>query len=370
MTYLNTTRRDALVGIGAAASLAACDPAERAKAAAAGPKLGVALVGLGWHAEEHLVPALRATQRCRLTALVSSDEAKRAQWGRKYDVPAANLYGYDDFERIAANGAIDIMYIMVPNGLHARFAIQAAQAGKHVLCEKPMAVSVEQCESMIDASRRAGRQLGVAYRCQFSRHHIEMVRLARERVFGHPRLITAKIGYPLPAQAREAGDWRLKRSLAGGGVLLEQGIYAVQAARYLSGEEPVEVAGFEASIDRVTFAEVEDTILWKMRFPSGLLASCAASYSAPMNQLWVGAEDGHFELAPAFDAQSVDGRTSRGALSAPSVNQFAAQLDHFARCIQESRPNALSGEEGLRDARVIEAIYRSVAEGRAVQLST
>jgi hypothetical protein len=221
------------------------------------------------------------------------------------------------------------------------------------------------CEAMIAASRSAGKYLAVAYRLQYSPHHREMVRLARERVYGPVQLMQANIGFGI-----EDDDWRLRRELAGGGVLLEQGVYAVQATRSLNGFPPVEVLGHESKSDAKRYAEVEESAVWTMRFPDGAIAHCGASYSMRMNRLWAGAAEGFFELEPAYTYDNLRGQSTGGKIDASQVNQFALQLDDFARFIRDGVPPVLnSGEEGLQDLRIIDAIYQSIREGRPVAVT-
>src|SRR5688572_15175028 len=355
MTEWMTSRREVLLGIGAAASVMACG---RGAPDGQGTKLGVALVGIGDLAQSQVIPAIRRTGRCRLAGLVSGGSDKLRDLGGRFDVAENALYSYDDFDRIAENPDIDIVYILLPNAMHAEFAVRAAQAGKHVLCEKPLAVTVAEGEAMIAASRTAGKYLAVAYRLQYSPHHREMVRLARDQVYGPVQLVQANIGFGI-----EDGDWRLKRKLAGGGVLLEQGVYAVQAARSLNGYPPVEVFAHESKSDPKRYAEVEESAHWTMRFPDGAIAHCAASYSMRMNRLWAGAAEGFFELEPAYTYDNLRGTSSGGKIDAAQVNQFALQLDDFARCVQQEAPPELnSGEQGLHDLRIIQAIYQSIRE--------
>ncbi|TYT26945.1 Gfo/Idh/MocA family oxidoreductase [Luteimonas viscosa] len=332
-----------------------------------GPRmLGVALCGLGSLGEHQIAPALRKTRYCRLAGLVSGTPASVARFQDRYGVPHRSVYRYDDMHRMADDPAIDIVYVATPNALHADHAIAAARAGKHVFCEKPLEVSVERCQRMIDACRDAGRQLGTAYRCQYDPHHLECIRLVRERVFGAPIVVQA--GFSI--DVGRAGQWRLRHALAGGGALMDVGIYALQATRYLTGEEPVEVGAMETKTDPVKFAEVDETMAWTARFPSGVLAHCSTSYrGAGIQGLRVNAERGWFELDPAFFYDGNHGRRSDGVgIRYPPIDLFAAELDDFALAILEGRPARVPGEEGLRDVRIMEAIYASARSGRTVRL--
>jgi glucose-fructose oxidoreductase len=283
-------RREVLIGVGAAAGLAACGVTEDSSQA----KVGVAVLGIGELALNTIIPGIQESANCRLTGLISSSIDKLRELGAQFNVPVSGQYLYDDLERIADNPDIDFVYIAVPNALHAEYSIRAARAGKHVLCEKPMAVTVEQCEAMIAASAAAGKQLAVNYRFQFDPRYLEMQRLAREEVFGMAKLYRASIGFPLPRE-----DWRLSRDMSGG-LLMEQGVYAVSTACDMAGETPVEIVAHAAKSDPERFAEVEESIYWSMQFPSGAVAQCFTSYTVRMNELRVDAVSGYFELNPAY----------------------------------------------------------------------
>jgi predicted dehydrogenase len=349
------TRRSVLVA-GAASALTSCRLGDRG--------LGVAVVGLGGVATGQILPALRDTKHCHLAALVSSSADKLREEGAKYGISEDSLYTYDEFDRIAMNPSVDIVHIALPNALHAEYAIRAARAGKHVLCEKPLAASVAQAQAMIAASNAAGKYLAVAYRTHHSRHHEALRRLAREQTFGRLKCIRASIGFGIE------DDWRLDLSLAGGGVLLEQGVYAVNTARNLVGALPVEVFGHQFTTDPARYSEVEESVMWTMRFDGGEIAQCAASYSMPMNALWVGASRGMFELDPAYSYGDVRGFSSAGAIAADSVNQFVEQADDFAFRIRNGVSlEGNSGDQGLVDLHIIDAVYKSIAAGEPVAVA-
>ena len=329
-------------------------------------KLGFAICGLGKLSTDQIAPALMKTKHCRLAGIVTGTPAKAQAWQAKYGLDTRSVYSYDTMHRMAENRDIDVVYVVTPNALHARDTIAAAKAGKHVFCEKPLEISVERCQQMIDACRQAGRMLGTAYRCQFDPHHLECIRLARERVFGALNIIQA--GFAIDVGG--PGQWRLKRELAGGGALMDVGIYALQATRYLSGEEPVLVSAVETKTDPRRFAEVDESMVWTTRFPSGVVAYCSTSYKAGgIQNLRVNADDGWFELDPAFFYGGNRGRRSDGKeIRYPQIDLFAAEMDDFAQCILEGRPTKVPGEEGLRDVRIMQAIYESARTDRSVSL--
>ena len=339
----------------------------RAAAEKSRKKLGFAVCGLGNLSEHQIMPALAKTRNCRLTGLVTGTPEKRKKFGSLYDIPERSIYSYDDMHRMADNPDIDVVYVVTPNALHAEHTIKAAKAGKHVFCEKPMEISEERCQQMIDACKQAQRMLGVAYRCRFDPHHLECIRLAREQVFGAVKVIDTSfcidVGKP--------DQWRVKRELSGGGSLMDGGVYCLQATRYLSGEEPIQVSAMETKTDKAKFVDVDETMVWTTRFPSGVVAHCSSSFKFGRAQnMRVNAEKGWFELDPAYFYGGNKGRRSDGQLiSFPETDRFADEMDDFADCILEQKPTIVSGEEGLRDVRILMAIYESARTGRAVSLA-
>jgi predicted dehydrogenase len=360
------SRRQFLLGVAAAAAAAPLLVAGATRARAPGKKLGFAVCGLGSLSANQILPAFSKTKYCQLTGLVSGTPEKRKALGEKYGIPARSIYAYDDMQRMADNPDIDVVYVVTPNALHAEHTVASAQAGKHVFCEKPMEVSVARCQQMIDACKAAERMLGIAYRCQYDPHHLECIRLAREQVFGAVKLIEA--GFCIDVGTPD--QWRLKRALSGGGALVDVGIYALQATRYLSGEEPVMVSAIETRTDPVKFAEVDETMVWTTKFPSGAVAHCAASYNVGgVTHMRATAERGWFALDPAFYYGGNHGLRSDGQeIRYPETDRFADEMDDFARCILERRLSKVAGEEGLRDVRVLTAIYESARTGKAVTL--
>jgi predicted dehydrogenase len=221
--------------------------------------LGVALVGLGSLSTNQIAPALAKTANCRLAGIVTGSPDKAARWTTRYGLPDRSVYDYSTMARMVDNPDIDIVYVVTPNAMHAEHTIAAARAGKHVLCEKPMEVSVAKCEEMIAACTAADRRLAIAYRCRFDPLHLEVARLAREKVFGDVRIIDAAFGFPIG----DPRQWRLRKALAGGGPMMDVGIYALQSARMFTGEEPVSVTALTTTTDPVKFAEVEE--FWRNR---------------------------------------------------------------------------------------------------------
>ena len=361
-------RRDLLV---AAATLAATSSGMAR--AAPDRKLGYAIVGLGYYGLQTIMPQFVNCEHSRVTALVSGDRAKALATAAKYGVPERSIYTYADFDRIRDNPDVDIVYVCLPNSMHAEYTIRAAKAGKHVMCEKPMAVSVAECEAMIRACKTAGKKLMIGYRCHFEPFNLEAMRLAKSGAAGKIRYVRSEHGFV----QGDPNKWRLKRALSGGGSLMDMGIYSLQAARYMTGEEPIAVTARESTDRRdPRFREVEDMIEWTLEFPSGAIAGCQSMYSANQNRILLMGDKGRIELEPAtrYDGNKMwtgrDGRETAitSPPPGPGKTQFAGQLDHLAECILDGREPIVSGEEGLRDMRIVEAIYRSVREGRTVKL--
>lgn len=334
--------------------------------------LGYAIVGLGSYGLGVIIPQFANCTHSRLAAVVSGDAAKAQRVAAEHGLPARSVYSYANFDAIRDNPDVDIVYVCLPNSMHAEYTIRAAKAGKHVMCEKPMAVSVAECEAMIAACKKANRKLMIGYRCHFEPFNLEAMRLARTGAAGKIRYVRTEHGFTQGSPSA----WRLKRALAGGGSLMDMGVYSLQAARYMTGEEPIAVTARESTDRRdPRFTEVEDMIEWTLEFPSGAIAGCQSMYSANQNHILLMGDKGRIELEPAtrYDGNHMwlgrDGREREVTPPAgPAKTQFAGQLDHLAQCVRSGREPIVSGEEGLRDMRIVEAIYRSAREGRTIRL--
>jgi predicted dehydrogenase len=359
-------RRDLLLS---AAALVASSGVARA---APDRPLGYAIVGLGSYGLDVIIPQFANCAHSRLAAVVSGDPAKARRVAAEHGLPERSVYSYATFDTIRDNPDVDIVYVCLPNSMHAEYTVRAARAGKHVMCEKPMAISVAECETMIAACKAAKRKLMIGYRCHFEPFNLEATRLARSGAAGKIRYVRSEHGFV----QRDPSRWRLKRALAGGGSLMDMGIYSLQAARYLTGEEPIAVTARESTDRRdPRFTEVEDIIDWTLEFPSGAIGSCQSMYSANQNHVLVMGDRGRIELEPAtrYDGNHMwlgkDGREREvSAPPGPGKTQFAGQLDHLAQCVRSGAEPIVSGEEGLRDMRIVEAIYRSAREGRTIRL--
>jgi predicted dehydrogenase len=326
-------------------------------------KLGWALVGLGSLSTNQIAPALLKSKHSKLAAVVTGTPEKGVKWREKYGLAEDKVYTYASFDQIINDPDIDVVFIVLPNSMHHEFTIRAAKAGKHVFCEKPMANSAKECREMIAACEVAKRQLGIGYRCQFEPHHREAIRFAREQVFGPLQHVDAGFGFAIG----DPTQWRLRKALAGGGALMDVGVYALQACRYLAGEEPVEVSAMETKTDPVKFSEVDETINWMMKFRSGLTANCVTTYRFNgCDHFTAYASKGRFGMKPCYGYNNQAGWTSdpKIPLSFPHIDHFVAEMDAFSLAIIQGNPFEPSGKEGLRDLLVVEAIYRSIASGK------
>ena len=324
-------------------------------------KLGVALVGLGSYSSGQLAPALQQTKHCYLAGVVTGTPAKEKDWAERYNIPATNIYNYQTFDKIASNKSIDIIYIVLPIAMHKEFTIRAAKAGKHVICEKPMAMNAAECEAMISACKKAKKLLSIGYRLHFEPFNREMMRLGQKKVYGKVKEIDAGNGF---VYGGNSNSWRLKKAMAGGGGLMDMGVYAIQGARYVTGAEPLFVTAREEKSKPELFKEVDETIYFELEFPGGIIAKGKSSYNANINHLRATAEKGWFELSQAYRYGGMAGATSDGPMKFPDINQQAAQMDDFAQCIKNGKKTRVPGEEGLRDMKVIDAIYKSIASGK------
>ena len=335
-----------------------------------GKKLGWAVVGLGSLAINQILPAFAKCERSKVVALVSGHPDKANKLALRYGVNPKNIYNYQNYDSIKDNPEIDIIYIVLPNGMHAEYTVRGHQAGKHVLCEKPMANTPAACQQMIDAAHKADRKLMVAYRCRYEPYNQEAIRIARSQELGPVQVILADAGFNIG----DPNQWRLKKDLAGGGSLMDIGIYALNASRYLSGEEPTEVnAMMYTTPGDPRFKEVEEHISFQLRFPSGILANCSSSYGYfHQSHFRVMGTEARLGMDPATWYSGLRLWLERGNTieerNLPVVDHFAAEMDHMSDCVIENQEPLTPGEEGLRDLRIMMAIYEAAKTAKTVKL--
>ncbi|MEO7598814.1 MAG: Gfo/Idh/MocA family oxidoreductase [Opitutus sp.] len=327
-------------------------------------KLGVALVGLGYYSTDLLAPALQLTQKCQLVGVVSGTPSKVEMWQKRHSIPDANVYNYDNFDTIANNPAIDVIYIILPPSMHAEYTIRAAKAGKHVWCEKPMAPSVRECEAMIAACKANNVKLAIGYRLHHEPNTQAVTKFAKQQKYGKVLNATAEAGY----RESRTDHWKQKKAM-GGGVMGDMGTYPLNALRYGTGMEPIAVTAQASTTRPAIYTEVEETMHFELEFPGGVTGIGDVSFGKNMNKLHVTCANGWYELAPFQGYSGVQGTTSDGVvLNAKIPNQQAKQMDDDASAIMNNTPLLAPGEEGLKDTLVVEAIYRSVAAGQKVKV--
>jgi predicted dehydrogenase len=360
----NYSRRQFLTKATAGAALLSAVPAFSSSANPVAPyqgkKLRVALIGLGYYAEHRLAPGLAESKYCELAGIVTGTPEKAAKWKAKYNIPDKNIYNYQNFDQIADNKDIDVIYAVLPNSMHKEFVIRGAKAGKHCITEKPMALNAKEAEEMIAACKKANVKLFVGYRLHFEPFTMELMRMVKEKELGKIKVIETADGF----KAGDPNQWRLKKALAGGGAMFDVGIYAIQGARYGSGEDPIAVTAQEYKTDPVKFKEVDETIFWQMEFPSGVVSNSVTTYASGTERLYVSGENGWVELRPAYGYGPLKGKTNKGDMNMPHTNHQALQFDGMGQAILENKVITATGEEGLKDMKIIDAIYRAIASGK------
>ena len=341
-----------------------------------GERVGFAIAGLGRLSLEQIMPAFGETKKARIAAVISNTPDKARVVAAQYGVRPEGIYSYGEWDRLAGDKDVAAVYIVTPNGMHLEHVSAAAGAGKHVLCEKPMANTADEARRMVAACEAARVKLMVAYRCQYEPYNRRAIDLVRSGRYGTARIIEA-----CNTQVQGPADqWRMKAALAGGGALPDIGLYCLNGARAYTGEEPVEVFARiwnPEGDDR--FATVEDTVAFMLRFPSGTIAQCSASYTAHESKdMRVRLGEAWLDVSNAFAYRGQSLRIARRvgneeAIDSPAIaakNQFALEIDHFAECVLTGRRPRTPGEEGLQDHVVMEAIYDSARTGQPITLPT
>ena len=338
-------------------------------------RVGFAIVGLGRLAIDEILPAFGGSKYAKPVALVSGDADKAAKIAAQYGIRTTSLYNYKNFERLADNPEVKVIYIVLPNGLHEEYVVRGSKTGKHVLCEKPMATSSKEAEHMIAACKSANVKLMIAYRQQYEPHNVALRKLVKDGKLGTLR------GF-ISSNSQQQGDptqWRLKKALAGGGCLPDVGLYCLNAARFLSGEDPVSVsATIYQPKDDPRFAEVEASCSFSLHFPNGYIATCTTSYDVHKSQfLRLEGTKAWAQLSPAFAyhgnkltwSRLEDGEEVEMIPQIEDKDQFALEMDHFCECILQNKEPKTPGEEGLQDHRIMEAIYEAARTGKVVSLA-
>ena len=324
-------------------------------------KLGIALLGLGGYSTYQLAPALQLTSYCKLKGIITGSPDKIPQWQEKYGIKDQNCYSYENMHQVANNDEIDVIYVVTPTGTHARYTVAAAATGKHVWCEKPMAMTVTECQQMIDACQQNKVQLTLGYRIQHEPNTKEFNSYANTLPLGRMQSAEAAAGY----RGGGGTGWRYQKNM-GGGALYDMGVYTVNGLRNALQSEPVEVLSARQFTDRpLLFTEVDETTEYKLRFANGLIAQGKTSVGNNYNHLKINTKKGWYEMSPMQTYTGVEGKRSDGIqLNQPVISQQAIQMDEDAMAILQNQSMIIPPQEGLKDIRVIQAIIQSAANGQ------
>ena len=327
-----------------------------------GKPVGYAAVGLG-RISDIFMRACANSQAAKITALVTGHpDTKGAKYSALYGIPKTSIYTYETFDRIRENPDVEAIYVGLPNSMHAEYTIRGAQAGKHVLCEKPMAISSAECRKMIDACGQAKVKLMIGYRVQYEPLWNQAIGIIQSGQIGQLQSLRGGFFGQQPA-----GEWRLTKALGGGGSLMDLGIYPLNAIRHITGEEPANFTAVTATRDHSgSFSEVEQSIEWTMKMPSGIVTSCGCSYGQRgPSFLAMNGESGYLVMEPAFNYEGlrmhgeVGGKLIEQASTEKHPYQFKIEAEHFADCVRNNKEPNSPGEEGLKDMLAIEGIYRA-----------
>ncbi|GAA5225052.1 Gfo/Idh/MocA family oxidoreductase [Membranihabitans marinus] len=327
-------------------------------------RLGIAILGLGGYGGGQVAPALLETKYCYLAGIVTGSPEKIPEWQEKYNIPDKNVYNYDNFDSIADNSDIDIVYVVTPNALHMPFVLRAAAAGKHVICEKPMDISSANCQIMMDACKKAKRKLQIGYRLRYEPRHLKLMELAKTKPFGKIQSIDTNFSF----YGINNSNWRFTDpALSGGGPLMDIGIYCLDACRYATGLEPLSITAQKYKTVMDKLPGMEESIFWQMTFDDGIVANCGTSYVARRNYIWISAEKGNYGIEPAFSYRGLVGKIKDQVMEDTStVRQQALQMDAYAQNILMDTEVVASGEHGKQDMIYIEAIYEAAETGKTI----
>ncbi|PRY03662.1 glucose-fructose oxidoreductase [Pontibacter ummariensis] len=362
-----SSRRDVLKSLALGTTAALFSP-HVLLAATRQPKdrLGVALVGLGYYSTDLLAPALQQTKNCYLAGIVTGTPSKAEEWKKKYNIPDKNIYNYQTFDQIANNPDIDVVYVVLPPSMHHAYTVRASNAGKHVWCEKPMAMTEQECREMIDACNKNKKKLAIGYRLQHDPNTQEYMRVVNQKLLGKVKQASCGAGY----RESRTNHWKQTKEL-GGGALYDMGVYSIQGARLGTGLEPIAIASAKISTTRPEiYTNIDETTVAKLEFPGGVFANIKTSFGENVNYLNIACEKGEIKMEPFQGYAGVKGSSPLGKINHPYEVpwQQAKQMDDDAMAIMQNKPMLVPGEEGLRDIRIVEAIYKAAASGQRVKL--
>jgi len=331
------------------------------------PVLRVAIMGLGSYGTR-VAEAMQSCTKAKLVGVISGTPSKIKLWQTRYNIPEKNCYNYSDFDKIKDNPDIDAVYVITPNGLHHSQVIRVAQAGKNVICEKPMALNEQEAKEMIDACKKANVKLLVGYRMHFEPHTLEIIRMRKAGEFGKILFFQGLSGFTIG----DPTQWRLNKKLSGGGSMMDIGIYSVNGSRYMIGEDPVWVTAEETKNNPDKFKDgIDETIQFQLGFPGGAVASCFSTYSMNnLDRFFLNGTNGYAELNPSTGYGPIRGRTNKGDLQAADVIHQTVQMDEMSDIILRGKiPEVpVDGEEALKDLKIIDAIYEACKTNKKIKL--
>ncbi|MBS1916730.1 MAG: Gfo/Idh/MocA family oxidoreductase [Bacteroidetes bacterium] len=332
------------------------------------PVLRVAIMGLGGYGNM-VARAMKDCKLAKLTGVISGTPSKIKTWQQEYNIPDKNCYNYENFDAIKNNPDIDAVYVITPNALHHDQVIRVANAGKHVICEKPMAINAKEGQEMVDACRKANVKLLVGYRMHFEAKTLEVIRMRNAGEFGKILFFQGLCGF-------EIGDpkqWRLNKELSGGGSLMDIGIYAINGSRYMVGEDPVWVTAEETKTNHEKFKEgVDETIQFQFGFPGGAVASCLSTYAMNnLDKFFLNGTNGFAEMQPSTNYGPIQGRTHKGELTQPHITHQTVQMEEMSRILLQGKKPIVpvDGEEAVKDLKLIDAIYLATQTGKKIPVS-
>ena len=329
-------------------------------------KLGIALVGLGYYSTDLLAPALQQTKNAYLAGIVTGTPSKAEAWQKKYNIPDKNIYNYQTFEQLANNNDIDVVYIVLPPSMHKEYVIRAANAGKHVFCEKPMALTGQECQAMIDACNSFKRKLAIGYRLQHEPNTQAWRKVVKDKPLGNVKKVNCAAGY----YETRTNHWKQKKEM-GGGVMYDMGVYPIQGLRMGTGMEPVAVASAQTSTTRPDIYKdgLDEIAIATLEFPGGVTGDMKATFGESINYININFDKGDLRMQPYSEYAGQKGGSPLGEIHFPYNVPFqqSTQMDDDCLAIMNNKSMICPGEEGQRDIRIVEAIHAAAKSGQRVK---
>ena len=326
----------------------------------------IAICGLGNYAQKWIAPAIEKSNYATLTAIITGSPHKIPKWQEKYQIKESNVYNYENLDQIISNPEIDCVYIATPTGNHAEYTIRSFQAGKHVICEKPMAPTVSDCDQMIQAARKANKMLQIGYRLYWDPFNNRFMAAMKNQQYGDWSKMHGGFSYDHGRWAKE-GDWRLTKAMNVGGAVYDLGVYVVQSAFYSTNIQPVSVIARSWTDRKEIFKEIPEHWEWELQWPDGKVSNHSSSYGKKENHIRLKTEKGKIGLKPAYSYRGLKGYTPDGNMEIHPVFQQKLQIDGQCLAIMGRASNITPGEMGRRDIKVLNAIMESAETNQKVE---